>query len=107
MSKDYYILFGHEIIPCDVFTWMRWHQITDHIIYRDKVGEIVVSTIFFGLKERSHPNSPQLIFETMVFGGSLGEYRKRYETYSEAAEGHQKVLSMVIDDNILDSEFIG
>ena len=107
MTGDYYILFGQEIIPCDVFTWMRWHQITDHVICRDRIGDVLVSTIFFGLNRRSDPNSPQLIFETMVFGGAFGEYRECYETYSEAEAGHQRVISMIIDDGILDAEFIG
>ena len=107
VTNDYYVLFGREIVPCDVFTWVTWHQMTNHTISRDSVGEILVSTIFFGLNQRSQPNSPPLIFETMVFGGSFGEYRERYETYSEAEAGHQRVLSMVMDERILGSEFIG
>jgi hypothetical protein len=106
MTDDYYFLVEHEIVPCDVFTWGQWHQMANCVLFRDRIGGILVSTIFFGLNRRSKPNDPPLIFETMVFGGDFGDYQERYATYSEAEAGHRRILAMV-DDGILDAEFIG
>ena len=108
MTTDFYFLFGHEIVPCDAFTWGMWHGMSNCVISRDEVGEVIVSTIFLGLNRESDPDSPPLVFETMVFGGSYGDYQERYTTYTQAEAGHRRIVEMISedDDSVLVAEFI-
>lgn len=52
---------------------------------------VTVSTTFLGLCA-DLCDSRVLLFETMVFGGSMNGYTERYATYQEALAGHNNIL---------------
>jgi hypothetical protein len=58
---------------------------------------IRVSTAFLmGINHR-YINSPEpLLFETMVFGGTMDQSQWRYPTWEQAEAGHQKVLEQLL-----------
>lgn len=92
-----YILVGHEPVACDdVLEWARWFQTADICIARTTLpwAKIAVSTIFLGL-DHQHGEGPQLLFETMVFGGELDGQKDRYSTWEEAERGHQAMIAKV------------
>ena len=53
--------------------------------------EVRVSTVWLGL-DHNFGDDPPLIFETMIFGGSLDEDQKRYSTEAEALAGHEAMV---------------
>lgn len=87
------ILEGTKVVPCDdILKWGEWMERPDRLLWKDKVGDILVSTVFLGL---DHGFGGQPIwFETMTFGDDL-ERMERYSTYEEAINGHKKVLEAV------------
>lgn len=55
-----------------------------------------VSTVFLGL-DHSWSGPPPLLFETMVFGGTLDQEQVRYSTWDEAEAGHAAMVAKVND----------
>ena len=96
MTSRHYILEGREIKPVDLMTWARWLDV-DPLrgrIKRDVIGDVTISTVFLGLDHR-WGDGPPVLFETMVFGGSLDEAMERYSTYDEAETGHDLMVARV------------
>lgn len=93
---DNYILVGKEVIPePDVKKWGEWLQTAkNRIVAKEQVGDSEVSTVFLGLNHAYGDEQP-LLFETMIFGGSLDENQWRYHTYDEALDGHAKAVEEV------------
>ena len=59
----------------------------------DDGGRIRVSTVFLGLDHGfGRPGGP-VLFETMVFGGSLDGEQRRYETWEAAQAGHDELVA--------------
>lgn len=57
---------------------------------QEYVAEFWVSTVFLGL-DHSYGKGPPILWETMVFGGSMrDEYMERYTSEQEALEGHER-----------------
>ena len=40
-------------------------------------------------------NSPPVLYETLVFGGSLDGEMDRYSTFEEAVSGHRRMVARV------------
>ena len=57
--------------------------------------EVSVSTVFMML-DHGFKDVP-VLFETMVFGGPMDGYTRRYHTYDEAMEGHHETVATVCD----------
>lgn len=94
MSKKY-ILDGKEPVFCDdLFVWAAWLETEKTRVALTKEGDTEVSTIFLGI-EYSFSEGPPLLFETMIFGGEHNGFLKRYSTWEEAEEGHQKICNQV------------
>lgn len=55
---------------------------------------ILVSTVFLGVNHRFFGDGPPLLFETMVFNGTIAEQR-RYCTWDEAERGHWEIVQQV------------
>ena len=92
---DQFILDGHEPVPCDdLFEWGRWLQTAERKGASDTVGDVRVSTVFLGL-EHSFGEGPPVLFETMVFGGTLSDEMDRYCTWDEAEAGHAAMVRRV------------
>lgn len=60
----------------------------------DKLPDAEVSTVWLGL-DHSYGDGPPLIFETLVFGGTLDQEMDRYSSEAEALAGHAKMVQRV------------
>lgn len=60
----------------------------------DVTDEVSVSTVFLCFDHGINGARP-LVFETMVFGGILDAYQRRYRTYDGAKVGHAEIVRMV------------
>lgn len=95
MTNQKYILEGTKIIPVDLLTWGRWLEEGRNGLWRDDIGDVLVSTIFLGLDHNFGMGGKPLLFETMIFGGAHDEYQKRYTAYKQAEAGHKKAVALV------------
>lgn len=91
---DYYVLDGKEPRPVDMMTWAQSFEGDRVRVGKDTVGDATVSTVFLGL-DHNWGDGPPLLFETMVFGGSLDETCERYSTWDEAEAGHARMIERV------------
>jgi hypothetical protein len=78
----------------------RWVSLfaDERHVGQDTVGDVWVSTLWFGLSHRSLGRGPPLIFETMVSGGEYDGWTWRYATEREAREGHAATVELVRED---------
>lgn len=83
-------------VPADLDTWAKWYETNreSRRVALDEFDNIRVSTVFLALNH-NWGDGPPLLFETMVFGGKMDEYMRRYSTRKEAENGHKEVVSMV------------
>lgn len=112
MSLEQYILHGTQpMLEPDRYRWSQWMKHADRQVAHTEVCEgIEVSTVFLGLNHQ-HGEGPPLVFETLPFrhcspplvlyGGttldreSLDAFMERYSTWTEAEEGHARVVAEV------------
>jgi hypothetical protein len=95
MRPDKYILEGHEpVAEPDLLTWARWIETADRHVRDSFQGDVRVSTVFLGL-DYSFGAGPPLLFETMAFVGHESVAQERYSTWSQAEEGHARMVAEV------------
>lgn len=92
LNRDrYYAILDKHQVKCVTFdVWGPWYEdnITKRHVAKSKIGDDVeVSTVFLGLNHGF--GGPEKWFETMIFGGKLDGYQRRYETWDEAVAGHE------------------
>lgn len=95
---DKYILDdnGQPVLEPDLLTWGRWlEESQQRVLAQNFVGEAMVSTVFLGINHRFIGNGPPILWETMVFGGTLDGAQQRYESREEALRGHQAWIRKV------------
>lgn len=95
--NPYYVLDENKNpVPADMETAAKMINDTEacRVAYT-KVGHKMISTLFLGLHHGRGPTGKPLLFETMVFKGAYDQYQERYETYTEALAGHERVVAMV------------
>lgn len=93
--SDHYILDGHKAVPVDLITWAKWFEATkNRHVARETIGDADISTVFLGL-DHSFGDGPPLLFETMVFGGSLDQEQDRCTTWEQAAAMHAAMCERV------------
>lgn len=91
-----YILRDKTVVPePDLLTWGRWLETADRQVANTLVGDVRVSTVFLGLDHSFGDDRPPILFETMVFGGSLEDEMDRYATWDEAEKGHAAMVEKV------------
>lgn len=92
--NDKYILDGHKpVIEKNLFAWAKWYETANrHVAKTEITKDIFVSTIFLGLDHAYGFDEKPLLFETMIFGGSLDQEMNRYSTWDEAEEGHKDLV---------------
>lgn len=90
-----FILEGHRAVPCDdLLKWGEWFGTVDRRVANDVLpNKIEISTVFLGIN--LNLGRIPLLFETMVFGGTLDGEMERYPTWQDAEEGHKKWLEKV------------
>jgi len=90
-----YILNGKEVIKCnDLMKWAKWFEKADRHVAKDTVNDSDISTVFLGL-DHQFGSGPPLLFETLVFGGTLDQEMDRYETWDQAEKGHLAMIARV------------
>lgn len=93
--SDHYILDGKKAVLADLMTWVESFKNTEvRIVAKTEVGDAEVSTVFLGL-DHQFGDGPPLIFETLVFGGSLDQEMDRYTTWEQAEAGHAAMVNRV------------
>lgn len=92
--NPYYILDGRKPKRVPLLRWAAWYETANKTIAITEVGNVVVSTIFLGL-DHSFGRGPPVLFETMVFGGTLDGGMNRYTSYDRAEIGHAAMVLSV------------
>lgn len=59
------------------------------------VGTVRISTVFLGIDHRHFGDGPLLLFETMIFGGTLDHFQNRCSTWDEAEVMHAEAVDQV------------
>jgi len=91
-----YILDGHiPVVEPDLMKWAEWFETAKRVDSKSAVGEIKVSTIFLGVDHSFMDSGPPILFETMVFGGSLDQEMNRCSTWDEAEKMHERMCVKV------------
>lgn len=94
---------NHNLIDASLIEWGMFFESADRIVRADYIkGEVKISTVFLGLDHSFGGRS--LWFETMIFGGPLDGYQKRYETWDEAVHGHGIALQKALEENAKEVE---
>ncbi|HEX2701328.1 MAG TPA: hypothetical protein VHM89_14100 [Acidimicrobiales bacterium] len=83
---------GRAIGVADMVRLCRDHEY--RVVARDFVGKTEVCTVWLGFDHSFRGRVP-LLFETVVFGGRMDQYHRRYPTEDAAVAGHAKVLDSV------------
>lgn len=78
----------------DVIAWGRQFQGRERIIAKTRIGEAEVSTVFLCIDHGFGTGLP-ILFETMVFGGTLHETQDRCTTYDGAEALHKQICEDV------------
>lgn len=86
----YYDMDGN---PIDMEQWVYQFEKNKRIDETHLPGGVWVSTVWLGLNHQ-YGNGPPLIFETMIFGGPLDQYQRRYSTKEEAVLGHAEAVKL-------------
>jgi hypothetical protein len=96
-GRHYYKLVGHEAVPCKSFNeWIEaFAGLGDNHIGYDKIGTMIVSTIFLGVNMALFGQTPQL-FETKIFHGPE-DYEIRCETWEQAERQHAAAIVLACD----------
>jgi hypothetical protein len=77
----------NEVAHTTVFLPRRWWW-----PFRPKVE---VSTIFMGFDHDFTRQGPPLLFETVIYGGTLNGRQWRYSTWKQAEDGHLAAVALV------------
>jgi hypothetical protein len=97
MGYGQYILKGHTpVLEDDIRVWAEWMLAADRVVKSDIVQGVHISTVFLGLDHGWGPDRKPVLFETMIFGGDLDEFQRRYHTWEEAEIGHAEAVSKVL-----------
>jgi len=96
----YYILKDKIPVECGLLEWGNFfNTFSDRFVDRTEFldGLVSVSTVFLGIDHSfsMEPNHIPVLFETMIFGGSLNESMNRYCTWDEAEKGHADMVMQV------------
>lgn len=95
-----YILDGKRAVPCDdLDMWAsaleKSYKDGSRQVGDDTVGDVRVSTVFLGIDHNHWKDRAPLLFETMVFGGTLDGEQDRCSTWEEAEAQHKALVERV------------
>ena len=79
----------------DAAKWGQWFETANRSVARDKIGDVVISTVFLGLNH-AFVGGPPILWETMVFGGPMDQEDDRCSGSREQAETmHNEMVERV------------
>lgn len=96
MHGHYILDRGRNLVPVTPQAWLAWRTANDgtpnQVLAKTALdnGEAFVSTVFTGLNV-GVGQQPQC-FETMIVGGDYDGKQWAWHTWTEASEGHDKVV---------------
>lgn len=90
--KLYVLDADNHVVEADLMTWGECMDGNRHVAWTQITSETQVSTVFIGVDHRHWGKGPPLLFETMIFGGPLDEYQRRYTSYDDAQTGHKAAV---------------
>lgn len=89
---NYYNRDGEPVTPLQ---WARdFENSESRRVDFTEIGDVEISTVFLGLNHQ-FGDGPPLIYESMVFGGSLDGECQRYTTETQARAGHTAMVAKV------------
>jgi hypothetical protein len=97
VQMKYFLNEDKTYRSAELMEWAEQFETMDRHVGNDIVHGKLVSTVWLGLDHSFHGDEP-LVFETMIFSEHKPRteiYMKRYSTWDEAAEGHQKAIEWV------------
>lgn len=80
--------------PIGLGDWTHLHEPGYQRVAETQVNESWVSTVWIG-QDMGFGMGPPIIFETMIFGGPLGDYQHRYHDEADALVGHLVTVALV------------
>lgn len=88
MSHYYILKKGVPAKVSDLLTWAHWFDTKspDRIVEKTTIGDVEISTVFFGLDASSH--EPPRIYRTLVNPPDM--IKEVYATLEEAQAGHEQ-----------------
>lgn len=96
-----YTYFDYDGKPISMWEWGYLYSKNRHV-GKDTINKMHISTVWLGMAHGFRNGCP-VIYETMIFDDSpkenksdLDEYQERYCTYSEALEGHEQAIKLVM-----------
>jgi len=95
--NKHYILKNCRVVEVDLLAWAEWIKNPENKrVAQTYIDDYRISTVFLGLDHNYEEDGPPILFETMVFKGSDSDLdMDRYSTYSEAEQGHQRMVDKV------------
>ncbi|MGH9268981.1 MAG: hypothetical protein ACRD0D_12500 [Acidimicrobiales bacterium] len=95
MSTGHGLYFDRHGQPIGLQEMARlWGDQAYRVVAEDWIGEVEVSTRWLGF-DQSFRGAVPIIFETIVFGGRMDQYKRRYTTEDAAVSGHAQIVARV------------
>jgi len=94
---NYILKDGVPVPEPDLMTFATWFETANRTLEQTTVSDeppIVVSTVFLGI-DHSFGEGPPVLWETMVFGGSLDCAQQRATTAEDARLVHAAMVAQV------------
>ena len=97
MRKPFwYKLDGIRPVPDETNgLWLQRNKDARRVALTKVAKDVEVSTVFLGLDHNFCDEGNPVLFETLVFGGSMNGEMYRYENWIEAEQGHQEMVDKV------------
>lgn len=97
MRKPFwYKLDGLRPVPDETNgLWIQRNKDVRRVALTKITEDVEVSTVFLGLDHNFGDGGEPVLFETLVFGGTMDGYMDRYTNWIEAEQGHQAIVDKV------------
>ena len=70
-------------------------ELNNKVLFKSRIENFLVSTVFLGIDHRFIGRGPPLLFETMTFKDEIAQDLKRYSSYDDAETGHKTVVDRI------------
>ena len=90
-----YILVNKKPVLADEKgkTFLKFYEdINQRRVAIDRIGDVIVSTVFLGFDHNFSDHGPPILFETLVMGGVMDDEMIRACTWEEAEENHKRLV---------------
>ena len=95
-ASGLYVLKDGHAVEAELLAWGAWMQDpANRRVARDRVGDVLVSTVFLGVDHCFDGDGPPALWETAVRGGPLDGEDERYTSHDDALAGHAAMLARV------------